>query len=91
MRELRKFSPEKKCQLEYDRLRVDGKIFIFREVQFTSWFLENFNYQPSNTQCRKYLFTIGLNLNDLTLSWYGWLVHLESRHLVSCYPVNIML
>ena len=33
MRELKKYSPEKKCKLEYDTLRVDGKTFIFREVQ----------------------------------------------------------
>ena len=35
MREVKKYSPEKNCQLEYDKLRVDGKTFIFREVQFT--------------------------------------------------------
>lgn len=32
MREVKKYSPEKNCRLEYDKLRVDGKTFIFREV-----------------------------------------------------------
>ena len=34
MREVKKYSPEKNCRLEYDKLRVDGKTFIFREVLF---------------------------------------------------------
>ena len=42
MRELKKYSPEKKCQLEYDTLRVDGKTFIFREVRFTFSFDKTF-------------------------------------------------
>ena len=32
MRDVKKHSPEKKCKLEYDKLIVDGKTFIFRKV-----------------------------------------------------------
>ena len=30
MREVRKHSPEKHCKIQYDKLLVDDKIFIFR-------------------------------------------------------------
>ena len=34
MRDVKKYSPEKKCKLEYDKLDVEGKIFVFRKVLY---------------------------------------------------------